>query len=82
MTALTSLAKLILKNCETLDASCAERGIDVPSLDCPYVPGSDVANQDPAVVDAMLTITSATLQLLTTVRPAPFALYSLITAVR
>ena len=83
MTSLTTLAQLILKNCEALDASCAERGIAVPSLDdSSYIPGSDVANHDPAVGEAIRTITNAALQLLNTVRPSPIVLYSLVLGVR
>ncbi|KLO11773.1 S-adenosyl-L-methionine-dependent methyltransferase [Schizopora paradoxa] len=78
MTSLTTLAQLILKNCEALDASCVARGIAVPSLDdLAYTPGSDVANHDPAVGEAIRTVTNAALQLLSTVRPTPLVLYSL-----
>ena len=58
-TSLKTLAHLILKNCEILDDSCAERGVPVPSLDEPYAPGSDGATvDDPAAAEAMMVIAS------------------------
>ncbi|KLO13906.1 O-methyltransferase [Schizopora paradoxa] len=81
MTSLTTLAELILAQCKVLDASCAQRGIAIPSLDAPYKPGSDVANdKDPQVVDALAIIASTTHQLLNTIQPAPMGLFSLVTS--
>ena len=69
---LKALALLILENVEKLEADCEQRGIEVPSLDEPFVPGSDITSKgsDPVIVDAIATVTNAALQLVHTIRPA------------
>ncbi|KLO10090.1 S-adenosyl-L-methionine-dependent methyltransferase [Schizopora paradoxa] len=68
---LKALAELILSNVNALEKSCEERGVAVPSLDGPFIPGTDIMNADPMVVKKINDINSAASQLMNMIRPAP-----------
>ncbi|KLO19077.1 S-adenosyl-L-methionine-dependent methyltransferase [Schizopora paradoxa] len=65
---LRSLAEIILKNCDILDAALEKRGAHVPSLDDPYTPESDVTNNDPQLLATADIACRAALQLVQTIR--------------
>ncbi|KLO09946.1 S-adenosyl-L-methionine-dependent methyltransferase [Schizopora paradoxa] len=72
---LKALAQLILHNVEILEADCEKRGIDVPSLEDVFTPGSDIINEDPAVLKASHELTSAAYELANIVRPTHHSLF-------
>lgn len=65
---LRSLAQLILANVDILEADSANDGFSIPSLDEPYIPGSDFSNANPEVAKAKTIIDAAAQQLLHTIR--------------
>ena len=67
--ALRSLAELILKNVEIVEADLQNRGAEGPSIDEPFVPGADINFGNPAVSEAIYLTTCAAQQLLQTIRP-------------
>lgn len=64
-----ALAELIIENVDVLEADCAGRGVEVPSLLEPFTPGSGFAMDKPEVRKATSVIAAAAQQLVQTVRP-------------
>lgn len=64
-----ALAELILENIDVLEADCAGRDIEVPSLQEPFKPGTGFALDKPDVRKASSVVVAAAQQLIHTVRP-------------
>ncbi|KLO06094.1 S-adenosyl-L-methionine-dependent methyltransferase [Schizopora paradoxa] len=63
-----ALAELVLKNIDVLEADCAKRGVQEPSLLDPYEPGSEFTVDDGNVQRASTIIVAAAQQLIQTVQ--------------
>ena len=63
-----SLAELILKNIDVLEADCSRREEGIPSLQDPYKVGTDFTLDDPGVQNASTVIVAAAQQLIQTVQ--------------
>lgn len=63
-----ALAELILENIDVLEADCAQRNAEVPSLQEPFESGSSFATDKPEVRKASSVIAAAAQQLVQTVR--------------
>ncbi len=66
---LRSLAELILKNVEIVEADLETRDASGPDVNEPFVPGADIAFGNPEVSKAIYLVTCAAQQLLQTIRP-------------
>ncbi len=64
-----ALAELILENIDVLEADCAGRDVEVPSLQEPFKPGTGFAMDKPEVRRATFVVVAAAQQLVQTVRP-------------
>ena len=63
-----ALAELVLEYIDALEADCARRGAEVPSLLDPYTPGSEFTLEDANVQRASTVIVAAAQQLIQTVQ--------------
>jgi len=63
-----ALAELVLQNIDALEADCARRGAEVPSLQDPYQLGTDFTLEDAGVQKASTIIVAAAQQLIQTVQ--------------
>ncbi len=63
-----ALAELVLQNIDALEADCARRGAEVPSLQDPYQVGSDFTLEDAGVQKASAIIVAAAQQLIQTIQ--------------
>ena len=64
-----ALAELILQNIGPLEADCARRGVEAPSMKEPFKPGSEFSLNDVDVQKASTVIVAAAQQLINTVQP-------------
>ena len=78
---LKALAEMILSNVNALEKNCEERGVAVPSLDGPFIPGTDIMNTAPLVVKRINDINSAASQLMNMIRPAPVRVLAAVSGV-
>ena len=63
-----ALAELVLDNIDVLEADCARRGADIPSLQDPYKAGTEFTLDDPDVQNASTIIIAAAQQLIQTIQ--------------
>jgi len=63
-----ALAELVLQNIDALEADCARRGADVPSLQDPYIVGTEFTLGDTHVQKASTIIVAAAQQLIQTIQ--------------
>lgn len=63
-----ALAELVLQNIDTLEADCARRGADIPSLQDPYKAGTEFTLEDADVQNASTIIIAAAQQLIQTIQ--------------
>ncbi|KII89666.1 hypothetical protein PLICRDRAFT_108610 [Plicaturopsis crispa FD-325 SS-3] len=73
-TTMASLAKLISESVTKIETNCAQRGVQLPTLDDPFSPESEAPRNDPEILDATAKIVAAAAQLIALVRPAPSSL--------
>ncbi|KII87317.1 hypothetical protein PLICRDRAFT_699701 [Plicaturopsis crispa FD-325 SS-3] len=66
-----SLVNLISESANKIERNCAQRGVDLPTLDDPFTPESELPRLDPDVLEATSLIVTAAAQLIALVRPAP-----------
>ncbi|KLO06095.1 S-adenosyl-L-methionine-dependent methyltransferase [Schizopora paradoxa] len=64
-----ALAEVILQNIDALEADCARRGVEAPSMKEPFKPGSEFSLNDADVQKASTVIVAAAQQLINTVQP-------------
>ena len=67
---LRALADLIVQQVDIIEATCAEQNVDLPSLDQPFSPESEVARNDVRISKAITLLNSAANQIGLETRPA------------
>ena len=67
---LRALADLIVQQVDIIEATCAEQNFDLPSLDQPFTPESEVARNDVRISKATTLLNSAANQIGLETRPA------------
>ena len=82
MSDLRKLVDLLSQSVDTIEASCAARGVSLPSLNGPYSAAPEEAYKDPKVLEAASLVCAAANQLSLSVRPAKATLAMYILQVR
>lgn len=77
-----SLVNLISESANKVERNCAQRGVDLPTLDDPFTPESELPRLDPDVLEATSLIVTAAAQLIALVRPAPATIVKTVMQVR
>ena len=70
MSDLRKLVELLSQSVDAIEASCAARGVPLPSLNGPYSAAPEEAYKDPKVLEAASLVCAASNQLSLSVRPA------------
>ncbi|EIM79956.1 S-adenosyl-L-methionine-dependent methyltransferase [Stereum hirsutum FP-91666 SS1] len=68
---LSRLSKLIAESVATIEASCAARSVEVPSIDSAFTPGSEAFRMDPTVAQAINIVTASAYQIAALLEPPP-----------
>lgn len=79
---LSQLSKLIAESVAAIEASCATRGVEVPSIDSAFTPGSEALRMDPTVAEAINIATASAYQIAALLEPPPVSVSHIASGVR
>ncbi|KII89667.1 hypothetical protein PLICRDRAFT_559932 [Plicaturopsis crispa FD-325 SS-3] len=71
---LRSLIQLMSDSVANIEVNCAQRGVQLPSLDEPFSADSEAPRSDPSIAEAASIAIAAAAQLIAILRPAPVTL--------